>query len=60
MKVVDVEDAGDGGHGRADLGKAHVARSAFEKDVECFADDADGAEEDHAGDEDGENGIDPG
>ena len=60
MKVVDVDDAGDGGHGGADFAEAQVARRSLEKDVECFADDAEGAEEDHAGDEDGENGIDPG
>lgn len=59
MKVVDVEDAGDGLHGVADGGELHVARCALEEDVEALADDADGAPEDHGGDEDGQQRVDP-
>lgn len=60
MKVVDVEDAGDGLHGVADGSELQITRRALEEDVEGLADDADGAPEDHGGDEDGEERVDPG
>ena len=59
VKVVDVEDAFDGLHGLTDCGELEAARRAFEEDVEGFADDADGAPEDHCSDDDGEDGVDP-
>ena len=59
MKIVNVEDAGDRLHRIADGGELHVARCALEEDVEGFADDANGAPEDHGGDDDGEDGVDP-
>ena len=59
MKVVDVEDAGDLFHGRANVGEVEVARRAFEQDVEGLADDADGAPEDHGGDDEREQWVDP-
>ena len=60
MEIVDVEDAVDGLHGVTDGGELHVARRALEEDVEGFADDADGAPEDHGGDDERENRVDPG
>jgi hypothetical protein len=60
MKIVNVENAVDRGHGLTDLTKLEVARSAFEQDIERLANDTDGAPEDHCGDEDGEHRVDPG
>jgi len=59
VEIVDVEDAGDGGHGFADFSEAEVARGSFEEDVEGLADDADGTPDDHAGDEEGQERVDP-
>ena len=60
MEVMDVEDALDGLHGLADRTELQIAWCAFEQDIERLADDADGAPEDHGGDEDGEERVDPG
>ena len=59
VQVVDVEDAVDGLHGVADVGELEIARGAFEEDVEGLADDADGAVDDHGGDDEREDGVDP-
>src|ERR1700677_1216969 len=59
VEIVDIEDAGDRLHRDADFAELKIAGCAFEQDVERLADDADGTPEDHAGDEDGENGVDP-
>ncbi len=59
VEVVDVEDAFDRLHVLADMAEGEAARCAFEEDVEGFADDIDGTPEDHGGDEDGEDGVDP-
>lgn len=60
VEVVDVDDAGDGLHGFADGGELEVVGSAFEEDVEGFADDADGGVDDHSGDDEGEDRVYPG
>ena len=46
-------------HGGADFGEVNAARSAFEKDVEGFADDRPGAPEDHSRDNQREQRVDP-
>lgn len=56
---MDVEDAVDGLHGFADVTELQVARGAFEEDVEGLADDANRTPENHGGDQNGEDGIDP-
>ena len=60
MEIVDVEDAGDGLHRVADGGKLQIPRGALEEDVEGFADNADGTPEDHGGDDEREDWVDPG
>src|SRR5665213_3436873 len=59
MEVVDVEDSGDCGEGGADVGERDGAGRSFEEDIEGLADDGGGTPEDHAGDDYGEDGIDP-
>ena len=59
VEVVDVEDAFDGFHSGADYWERNAAWSAFKKDVERLADDADAGPEDERGDEQGEDGVDP-
>jgi len=59
MQVVDVDDAGDLFHGRANVGEVEAARRSFEQDVQGLADDTDRAPEDHGGDDEREQGVDP-
>ena len=59
VEVVDVEDAGDGFDGGADLAERDGAGGAFEEDVESLSDDGDGGPDDHAGDKEREDGVDP-
>ena len=59
MQVVDVEDAGDVADGAADVAKLESTGRAFEEDVEGLANDVDRAPDDHAGDAEGEYGVEP-
>ncbi len=59
MEVVDIDDALDGVHGGADFGEIDRARGAFEEDVQGFADDAEGAPQNHGGDHKGQERVDP-
>ena len=59
VEVVDVDDAGDLFHRGAEICQVEVAGCAFEQDVEGFADDADRTPEDHGGDDEREQGVDP-
>src|SRR5260370_39245871 len=59
VEVVDVEDAGDLAECGANVRKLKGAGCAFEENVECLADDGDGTPDDHGGDADGEDGVDP-
>ena len=59
MEIVDVEDPSDRLHGVANRSELQVAWCALKENVERFADNADGTPEDHGGDDEGENGVDP-
>ena len=59
MQVVDVDHAFDGLHAGANLGERNAARRAFEKNIQCLANDAEAGPEDERGDEQREGGIDP-
>src|SRR6185312_10363431 len=59
MKVVNIDDAGNLFHGSANVREVEIAGRAFEEDVQGLADDADGTPEDHRGDDEREQRIDP-
>jgi len=59
MEIVDIKDAFDGFHSGADYWERNAAWSAFKKDVERLANDADAGPEDERGDEQREDGVDP-
>jgi len=60
VEVVDIENAVDRFHAGTDLVELYAARSAFEKNVEGFADDVDAGPEDESGNDERKYGIDPG
>jgi hypothetical protein len=59
VEVVDIEHAGNLAEGGADVGQRDGGGGAFEQDVERLADDGDRGPQDHAGDDEGEDGVDP-
>ena len=60
VQVVDVEDAGDGCERGANIGQRDGAGRAFEQDIEGFADDGDGTPDNHTGDDEREDWVNPG
>ena len=54
-----VDDAFDLGHGGTDLAEVEVFGRAFEQDVQRFAHDAGGAPQDHAGNNERQDRVDP-
>ena len=60
VEVVNVDDAFNGLHAGADLVDLNAARSSFEKDVEGFANNVDAGPEDECGNNEREDGVDPG
>lgn len=59
VQIVHVDHAFDALHAGADFGEGDSAGSAFEKDVEGLADDAEAGPEDEGGDYQREDGVDP-
>ena len=60
MKIVHVEDAGDGTHRFSDPIQFNAAGKAFEQDIQRFVHDVPSGVDNEAAESDGENGIDIG